>query len=58
MTTGMLRWPMRQVPTGDLFAPGAGEPVKNTTIAVVATNVKLTKAQAQMIAEMAQDGLA
>jgi L-aminopeptidase/D-esterase-like protein len=34
------------------------EPVKNTTIAVVATNVKLTKAQAQKIAEMAHDGLA
>ncbi|MCB2031786.1 MAG: P1 family peptidase, partial [Rhodoferax sp.] len=44
--------------TGDVFALGAGEPVKNTTIAVVATNVKLTKAQAQKIAEMAQDGLA
>lgn len=34
------------------------EPLRNTTIAVVATNVKLTKAQAQKIAEMAQDGLA
>ncbi|MBN1834427.1 MAG: P1 family peptidase, partial [Spirochaetales bacterium] len=34
------------------------EPVKNTTIAVVATNVELTKAQAQKIAEMAHDGLA
>lgn len=35
-----------------------GEPVKNTTIAVVATNVQLTKAQARKIAEMAHDGLA
>lgn len=32
--------------------------MRNTTIAVVATNVKLTKAQANKIAEMAQDGLA
>jgi L-aminopeptidase/D-esterase-like protein len=34
------------------------EPVKNTTIAVIATNVKLTKAQAKKIAEMAHDGMA
>ena len=34
------------------------ELVKNTTIAVVATNFKLTKAQAQKIAQMAHDGLA
>jgi L-aminopeptidase/D-esterase-like protein len=34
------------------------EPVKNTTIAVVATNVQLTKAQARKIAEMAHDGMA
>jgi L-aminopeptidase/D-esterase-like protein len=34
------------------------EPVKNTTIACIATNVKLTKAQAQKIAEMAHDGMA
>ena len=36
----------------------ATEPVKNTTIAVVATNVQLTKAQAKKIAEMAHDGIA
>ena len=35
-----------------------GEPVKNTTIAVVATNVQLTKAQASKIAQMAHDGMA
>lgn len=40
------------------MALNQGEPVKNTTIAVVATNVKLTKAQAKKIAQMAQDGLA
>jgi L-aminopeptidase/D-esterase-like protein len=31
---------------------------KNTVIGCVATNVKLTKAQAQKVAEMAQDGIA
>jgi len=36
-------------------APRAGE---NTTIGVVATNAKLTKVQAQKIAQMAQDGYA
>jgi L-aminopeptidase/D-esterase-like protein len=36
----------------------ASEPVKNTTIAVVATNVQLTKAQASKIAQMAHDGMA
>ena len=35
-----------------------GEPAKNTTIAAVATNVELTKAQARKIAEMAHDGMA
>ena len=34
------------------------EAVKNTVIGCVATNVKLTKAQAQKVAEMAQDGVA
>jgi L-aminopeptidase/D-esterase len=34
------------------------EASKNTTIACIATNVKLTKAQAQKIAEMAHDGMA
>lgn len=33
-------------------------PAKNTTIAVVATNVALTKAQAQKIAQMSHDGMA
>lgn len=56
---GPLKAPFAQgAYAGDLLALGAGEPVKNTTIAVVATNVKLTKAQAKKIAEMAQDGLA
>ncbi|EOD01123.1 P1 family peptidase [Caldisalinibacter kiritimatiensis] len=35
-----------------------GFPAKNTTIGVVATNAKLTKAQANKVAEMAQNGYA
>lgn len=42
----------------ELASIDAMEPVKNTTIACIATNVKLTKAQAQKIAEMAHDGMA
>lgn len=56
---GPLKVPFAQgAGTGEQLALAASEPVKNTTIAVVATNVKLTKAQAKKIAEMAQDGLA
>jgi L-aminopeptidase/D-esterase-like protein len=42
------------------FAAAAGKEGagRNTTLAVVATNARLTKAQAQKIAQMAQDGLA
>lgn len=36
----------------------AGFPLKNTTIGVIATNGKLTKAQANKVAQMAQNGLA
>jgi L-aminopeptidase/D-esterase-like protein len=35
-----------------------GRPGENTTIGVVATNAKLTKVQAQKMAEMASDGFA
>ena len=35
----------------------AGAPAQNTTIAVVATDATLTKAQAQKIAQMAHDGM-
>ncbi len=46
-------------PLDNMLAMAAGmEAAKNTTIACIATNVKLTKAQAQKIAEMAQDGVA
>lgn len=34
------------------------QPIRNTTIGVVATNLELTKAQATKLAQMAQDGLA
>jgi L-aminopeptidase/D-esterase-like protein len=40
---------------------GAGTPIRagqNTTIGVVATNARLTKAQATKVAQMAHDGLA
>jgi L-aminopeptidase/D-esterase-like protein len=37
---------------------GHGHPGENTTIAVVATDARLTKAQARQLAVMAQDGLA
>jgi len=55
---GRLKAPFAQAVAGAELVASASEPVKNTTIAVVATNVKLTKAQAKKIAEMAQDGLA
>lgn len=56
---GRLKPPFAKAAASDeVVALSAAEPVKNTTIAVVATNVKLTKAQAKKIAEMAQDGLA
>jgi len=42
-------------PGGAYPAPAAGQ---NTTIAVVATNAALTKAQARKVAQMAHDGLA
>ena len=42
----------------DALAMATPELGKNTVICVVATNVKLTKAQAQKVAEMAQDGIA
>ena len=39
-------------------ASGDGRPGENTTIGVVATNAKLTKVQAQKMAQMAHDGYA
>ena len=38
--------------------PPRPAPIRNTTIAVVATNLELTKAQSTKVARMAQDGLA
>lgn len=52
--------PPRDLPAGDLSlgSPMTGFPGENTTIAVVATNADLGKAQAQRVAIMAHDGLA
>jgi L-aminopeptidase/D-esterase-like protein len=47
---------LRHVPSGG--APGLPETGGNTTIAVVATNVVLTKAQANRLAAVAHDGIA
>lgn len=56
---GNPKRPLVQLQPGPITAQvEAMEPVKNTTIACIATNVKLTKAQAQKIAEMAHDGMA
>ena len=44
--------------SGDRTAGNETDFVRNTTIAVVATNVDLTKAQALKIAQMAHDGIA
>ena len=55
---GNLKTSVSVLGDGPAVAMGESEPVKNTTIAVVATNVQLTKAQAKKIAEMAQDGIA
>ena len=56
---GNLKRPFASAAAADdalaMAIPGLG---KNTVIAVVATNVKLTKAQAQKVAESAQDGIA
>ncbi len=40
-----------------LAGPTGGRPGENTTIGVVATNARLTKAQATKVAQMAHDGL-
>jgi L-aminopeptidase/D-esterase-like protein len=42
----------------DVLAAAENDLLKNTTIAVVATNATLTKAQATKVAQMADDGLA
>jgi len=47
-----------RVGASDLAIRAKGGPQENTTIAVIATDAKLTKAQANRLAVMAQDGLA
>ena len=47
------------VDTGDIDPrPGAGGPVANTTIGVVATNARLDKVGCHLLAQSAHDGLA
>jgi D-aminopeptidase len=47
-----------QTPPDALIPRAKGRPGENTTIAIVATDASLTKAQAKQFAVMAQDGLA
>ena len=54
---GGCEWPA-QISTGDLILRAKGGPGENTTIAVVATDAKLNKAQCNRLAIMAQDGFA
>jgi L-aminopeptidase/D-esterase-like protein len=50
-------WPA-QISSGDLAIRAKGGPQENTTIALIATDAKLNKAQCNRLAVMAQDGLA
>ncbi len=50
-------WPASIAPS-DLKIRAKGGPQENTTIAVIATDAKLSKAQCNRLAVMAQDGLA
>lgn len=54
---GNRGWPAAIGPTG-LAMRAKGGPQENTTIAVIATDAKLNKAQCHRLAVMAQDGLA
>src|SRR5262249_14767294 len=53
---GGLGFPPR-VPAAALMPIAKGRPGENTTIAIVATDAALTKAQAKELAVIAQDGL-
>lgn len=50
-------WPAN-ITASDLAIRAKGGPQENTTIALIATNARLTKAQCNRLAVMAQDGLA
>ena len=50
-----VRLLLRQRPLAEISRPGV---LENTTLGVVATNARLTKAQATKLAQMAQDGIA
>jgi D-aminopeptidase len=49
---------LARVPAQALIPRAKGRPSENTTIALVATDAALDKAQARQVAVMAQDGLA
>ena len=49
---------LRGLDPQNAFRSGGDPAGRNTTLAIVATNARLTKAQAQKIAQMAQDGIA
>jgi L-aminopeptidase/D-esterase-like protein len=51
-------WARRDLPGGVIPASPPATPLTNTTLAVVATNAVLTKAEATKVAQMAHDGLA
>jgi L-aminopeptidase/D-esterase-like protein len=52
------RGPPAQVTEADLAIRAKGGPQENTTIAIIATDAKLNKAQCNRLAVMAQDGFA
>lgn len=54
---GSLGWPS-SIPTCALSPRLKGEPGESTTLAVIATNAKLTKREAQRLAVMAHTGMA
>ena len=55
---GGLGFPVRRAARGALAPIAKGRPGENTTIAIVATDAALTKAQTKELAVMAQDGFA
>jgi L-aminopeptidase/D-esterase-like protein len=54
---GGLAWPL-QWPAGALDCRVKGDDLENTTIAIVATDADMTKAEAKRLAIMAHDGMA
>jgi len=55
---GGLGWPTGVDPEAQVSLKGDDNPRANTTIAIIATDAKLTKSQARRVAIMAHDGVA